>query len=470
MKRVFFMIGLALMTCMTIGAQGINFSKEPYAELLKQAKEQDKLIFVDVFTSWCGPCKHMAKEIFPLEEAGNFYNEKFINLQVDAEKSEDGQFIAKNFAVTAFPTFLFINGDGELAYRFMGTRTIDKFLAEGESALSAAASMPKLKEYDAKYAAGDRDKDFLEAYCDLRVKSGLDCGNIIIEYLGQVSDNELLDSVQVDRISKATVYDRDFTGRLINVVVSDSAELNQDAKRLSTVNKAVCSYMTAALSDVTRKGDDNGFEELMDFKKDYFGKSGNKETVILAALGGGNIYLPSNLTRLKFYVMRKNADKFNPLFVSYMEDLQKKYEENYAKKQEMEAEIEKKLKESQESGDNEEYDNLKKAYRMAFAFSKFDDNYVTSEMVDLIPYYESFYTGEQDNEFKNKLAGYYVTLCQLSPSAKTAIGVADKLIELGDNENAIKILQAGVDEGKDAVGVEDSDIEAARAKLEELRK
>jgi thiol-disulfide isomerase/thioredoxin len=52
--------------CLTtqVGAQGIEFFHGPWSEALAKAKTEDRLIFVDAFASWCGPCKRMAAETF----------------------------------------------------------------------------------------------------------------------------------------------------------------------------------------------------------------------------------------------------------------------------------------------------------------------------------------------------------------------------------------------------------------------
>lgn len=467
MKKIIVMM-LAVAATVSVAAQGIEFQQKPYAEVLAMAKEQNKLIFVDIFTSWCGPCRHMAKEVFPRQEVGEFYNANFLNMQFDAEKGEEGPEIAKKFNVTAFPTFLFINGDGELTYRFMGSRTPDKFISEGKHAQEAFASQPMLKKYAREYEGGNRDKKFLDEYCDLLVKGGLDCGNVLLEYFAQANDAELLDSAQVARISKLAVYDGNFARRLINVVLADSAVLKQDKTRYASVNKAVCDYIASALADVTRKADDEGFEEMLGLKDYYFKEADLKESVVMASLGGGNAYVPSNITRLKFYVMRKNADRLIPSTEEYMDSLGRKYAKEYETQKAMEAEMEKKLRELKDAGNQEEYDNLKKGYRMAFAFSKFDNNYIASEMVDLIGYYDMYYPGAKNEAYSKRLSDWYVLLCRMSPSAKNAVGIADKLLELGDKANARVVLQLGIDEGKEAVGVEQSNIDACREKLKEI--
>lgn len=468
--RKFIMSIAAIASCMTVAAQGIEFQTKPYSELLKMAKEQDKLIFVDVYTSWCGPCKNMAKNIFTQEKAGSFYNANFINLQVDAENSEDGRQIAKDFMVTAYPTLLFINGDGELVYRFLGGKTIDQFVQEGEKALQTLAIRPQLKECEKKYQAGNRDKEFLSEYCTLLDKSGVDYSDILLEYFSKLNDENLLDSVQVARISQLGTYDRDFTNRIVNVVVKDTAELKKDSKRLSKINKAVCAYMSSAINDIIRNSDDTGFEDLMNFRDVYFKATDSRESLAMAALGGGKVYLPSATTRLEYYVYRQNKDKFNTLFKDYMADLKKKYDEDAIVMKNLETEMEKQLSEMKEKGDSSEYENAKMTYRMSMAFAKMNDSYVASQMVDHIGHYDDFYTGVKDAAYKKQLGDWYVQMCRLSPSAKISLEASDKLVALGRKDDAIAMLKLGIDEGSDAFGVDKKDVEAVNAKIAELQK
>ncbi len=51
-------------------SQGIVFEQGTWKEVLEKAKQTNKPIFIDVYTSWCGPCKKMSKDIFPLAEVG----------------------------------------------------------------------------------------------------------------------------------------------------------------------------------------------------------------------------------------------------------------------------------------------------------------------------------------------------------------------------------------------------------------
>ncbi|XP_055598696.1 thioredoxin-2-like [Uranotaenia lowii] len=62
----------------------------------------DKVVVVDFFATWCGPCKVIAPK---LEELKNKYADKIVVLKVDVDECED---IAVKYNVTSMPTFVFI--------------------------------------------------------------------------------------------------------------------------------------------------------------------------------------------------------------------------------------------------------------------------------------------------------------------------------------------------------------------------
>ena len=104
--------------------QGTVFEKGTLKELLALADEQDKYLFVDVYATWCGPCQIMAKQIFPQQKVGEFFNTKF-----NAEKGE-GVNVAKRYSVKAYPTFLILDSDGEEVGRIVGGADADRFIEE----------------------------------------------------------------------------------------------------------------------------------------------------------------------------------------------------------------------------------------------------------------------------------------------------------------------------------------------------
>jgi len=114
---------------------GISFESVNLEKAKKQAKKEGKLIFIDCYTSWCGPCKRMAATTFKDEEVGKLFNQSFINLKIDIEKDEDGASVARRYGIRAYPTLLMINSDGELIKQTLGFQTKDKLIAFAKSVL-----------------------------------------------------------------------------------------------------------------------------------------------------------------------------------------------------------------------------------------------------------------------------------------------------------------------------------------------
>ena len=107
----------------------IDFSTNPWDWILAEAKVKKKLIFIDAYTSWCGPCKWAAKYVFTNKDVAIYYNENFINVSMDMEKGE-GIAFAKRFRVNAYPTFLIINDRLEIVSRMEGVDQTKRFFTQ----------------------------------------------------------------------------------------------------------------------------------------------------------------------------------------------------------------------------------------------------------------------------------------------------------------------------------------------------
>lgn len=102
---------------------GIEFTHATLAEAKALAKESGKIIFIDCYTDWCGPCKRMAKTAFKNEDVGDLYNKSFINLKVEMEKDPDGKEIARMYKIRAYPTLLMIDAEGKLVKQTIGMQS-----------------------------------------------------------------------------------------------------------------------------------------------------------------------------------------------------------------------------------------------------------------------------------------------------------------------------------------------------------
>jgi thioredoxin-related protein len=141
--------------------KGIKFNHSKWNEILDLAAKNQKLIFMDCYTSWCGPCKIMAKKVFTDPEVGEFFNQNFINVKMDMEK-EPGVSLKSTFAVNAYPTLLIIDEHSNIIHKCVGALQKDEFLKFAKEALNGTAT---LSHYHEKYKKeGVANKEFVLQY------------------------------------------------------------------------------------------------------------------------------------------------------------------------------------------------------------------------------------------------------------------------------------------------------------------
>lgn len=98
---------------------GISFIEQDWDKALKQAKAQNKLVFLDIYATWCGPCKMLKKNTFTDKKVGDFFNNNFVNVSVDGEKGVGPQ-LAQKYGITAYPSLIVTNADGKPVLYTMG--------------------------------------------------------------------------------------------------------------------------------------------------------------------------------------------------------------------------------------------------------------------------------------------------------------------------------------------------------------
>ena len=115
---------------------GVQFKKSPtLTKVLERAKTEDKLVFVDFYTSWCLPCKMMDEDVFSDKEIGKFMNKNFINYKVDAEKN-NGINLAFVYQVKVYPTLFFMDQEGNVLEKKVGAAYHTELKDMGERAIA----------------------------------------------------------------------------------------------------------------------------------------------------------------------------------------------------------------------------------------------------------------------------------------------------------------------------------------------
>jgi thiol-disulfide isomerase/thioredoxin len=206
MRKILFYMAtaVALLGVCRLHAQdaGIHFAHGSFQEVLAQAKSEQKIVFVDAYTEWCGPCKWMSKTTFPDSAVGALFNAHFVSYKMDMEKGE-GPEIAKKYEVKSFPTLLFLDGDGAVIDVTIGARGVEDFLALGQKVIKGGYETFPAKK--ARFEQGLRDRDFLHDYLIALYEAGQDAEAALEAYKPGMSGAAMLDQKNWD------IFDRYFS-------------------------------------------------------------------------------------------------------------------------------------------------------------------------------------------------------------------------------------------------------------------
>lgn len=136
---------LILFLPLIVRAQGIQWAEGLSWEQVKQkAMQENKYIFLDCFTTWCGPCKRMDREVYTNDTVGNYYNRNFISVKVQMDKTKNDNDYIKSWYrqadsigkwyIKMYPSFLFLSPQGKIVYIDEGYKPSGKFVAVGQTA------------------------------------------------------------------------------------------------------------------------------------------------------------------------------------------------------------------------------------------------------------------------------------------------------------------------------------------------
>ncbi|QPH41238.1 thioredoxin family protein [Pedobacter endophyticus] len=156
----------------TVFAQsmGVKFESMPSWNAVKEkSKKENKIIFLDAYTTWCIPCREMAVKVLAKKEAGAFFNKNFINVSVQFDKNKkdnkyikgwykDVDYLRKTYSINSYPTYLFFNTNGELVHSISANFNVKEFIASAKKALNPQTQYATLKR---QFENGKQDTSFL---------------------------------------------------------------------------------------------------------------------------------------------------------------------------------------------------------------------------------------------------------------------------------------------------------------------
>lgn len=254
MKQLFFL--LVILTALnTTSAQGIDFYHGTWEEAKALAKEERKLIFVDAYAKWCGPCKIMARTVFTNGDVGSFYNQKFINMKIDMEEPMGREF-GRSYPVGAYPTLFYIDSDGEIVKKIVGAQNPNSFLNIGKEIVD---SYDKSGTYAERYEKGDRSFELVYEYIKSLNHAKKPSQKIANDYLRNHNDLKKDDRTRFIYEAMTTVDSRIFDlytadkSNIVKLLGEEAYEKRVEEAAWNTVNNAIDFEVKELLSEASNK-------------------------------------------------------------------------------------------------------------------------------------------------------------------------------------------------------------------------
>ena len=191
--------------------------EEEWNAAMEDAREDEKLVFLDIYATWCGPCKYLENNVYTDESLGEYYNDNYINLKMDGE-STFGAKMARKYALSAYPTMYFLDSDEELITKIVGVREADPLASIGK-AISENAE--RLTYYKENYDEGNLNAIELKNYQDL---------------LSRTEQTELANEVAnkiIPSLTEEDILRPDFK----NIVINSSTDIDGKVYKVVSENR-----------------------------------------------------------------------------------------------------------------------------------------------------------------------------------------------------------------------------------------
>lgn len=226
MKKI---VSILLLTVIALSVKAqTQFRDLSFEEALATAAKEKKQVFIDFYTDWCGPCKNMAKNVFPQVSVGNYMNKNFVCVKYNAEK--EGKELAKTYNVTAYPTFIIVDTQKKVLLEIKGAMDGEKFINKIKSGLNPDQTPERMAE---RYNAGERTPDLINSYAMSKMEKGNEEEGfkIINDYFNSLNDEQRLAS---ENSFLYTVYTISLEDPKATFMIEHREEFNQDVKEKIT--------------------------------------------------------------------------------------------------------------------------------------------------------------------------------------------------------------------------------------------
>lgn len=238
-----------------LAKMSIQFTEGTWKEILALAAKENKPIFVDCYTVWCGPCKQMAAQVFTDPMVAEYFNSTFINVKVDMEKGE-GIDLKNHYEVRAFPTFLYLDPKGNVISRIVGSMPAADFVKASKKGMSESG----LAAMNKRYASGERSEKFILEYLTVLEEAYLqkEAQAVVVEYFSNFDFSALKEKKNWDLFAK---YIEDANSDVFKYVHANRPEFYALYGKEEVARKLFFIWSVSSRTFVTKTNDGVVFDE-----------------------------------------------------------------------------------------------------------------------------------------------------------------------------------------------------------------
>ncbi|WP_341228385.1 thioredoxin family protein [uncultured Arcticibacterium sp.] len=237
------------------------FSYATFTEAKGAAHEHEKMIFIDFYAEWCGPCKAMENTVFTKAEVGVMFNEDFVNFKIDTEV-EEGKKLVRHYGVQEFPTYLFVNTEGEIVHKVIGFQSVRNLLAEANKAKRKFEDFVPIRSLDSVYEKGNDNVEFLYEYLKRKSYEEGSQPKVLAKYLEVVPESEFQTEKVLSLISDnvSSVSSKGF--HILAKSLSKFMKLTESQQKY--VLKGISNAKKFTFREAVENRDDELFDVLID--------------------------------------------------------------------------------------------------------------------------------------------------------------------------------------------------------------